>query len=152
MKAVNLFYGFIIFAVGLSLMFSLAGNIFKEGNVDDATVTVFTDLAVDYKKVADAETKDGSNIRDIADAAESGAAKTETTDVTLLTGAVQGGRLVINSISNFNNIKNNVTSTLKDNQAESYIDQRIVRVLFAFVVLFIVIISLQFLRGFKLET
>ncbi len=152
MKIVNILIGLIIFSVGLSLMFSLAGDIFKQGKVDDSTVNVFTDLAIDYESVSTSQTEENSNIRTIGDATESGPASSDDQSVFLLTGAVQGGRLFIDSIGNFNNIVNNVTNTIDDNPDDNFIDPRIRISIMAVFVMFIIIISIQFLRGFKLET
>jgi len=153
MKAVNILIGLVLFSIGLSLMFSLAGDIFKQGKVDDETIDVFTSLAIDYEGVSKSQTDDASNIRSIEDAAESGPASSEDSSVFLLTGAIQGGRLIIDSVGNFNNIANNVSNTIdKDNPSQNWIDPRIINTIMAIFAIFIIIISIQFLRGFKFET
>ena len=152
MKLVELLYGVIIFSVVISLLFLLAGDFFKEGKVDDSGL--YSSLAVEYEGISKNQVFKDSDIREIQDATDIGTASSETQDIFLLTGAIQGGRLIINSIKNFDNIANNISSTLDEgeNTAAPYIDPRIIVTLKALVVVLIVIISLQFLRGFKLET
>jgi len=152
MKALSILIGLVLFSIGLSLMFSFAGDVFNKHDVDDDGV--FSALAVEYEDYSNSQTKDGSDIRNVADAAKQGPASSETEDVRLLTGAIQGGRLIINSISNFDNIAHNVSNTINkgDNSADNYVDRRIINTAIILVVLIIVIISIQFLRGFKFET
>lgn len=153
MKLVELLYGVIIFSVVISLLFTLAGDFFKEGKVNDSGL--YSSLAVDYKKFSENQVFKDSEIREIQGASDVGTASSTSQDIFLLTGAIQGGRLIINSIKNFDNIANNISSTvlIGENAVPSpYIDPRIIVTLKALVVVLIVIISLQFLRGFKLET
>ena len=155
MKVVNILIGLVIFTVGLSLMFSAASSIFDKGKVNEETVTLYNDLGGDYKSVTDLQTKKGgSTIRSIGDATESGPASSDDQSVFLLTGAIQGGRLIIGSIGNFNNVVNNVTNTINDpkNPGANYIDSRITNAILAVFAIFIIIIAIQFLRGFKFET
>lgn len=151
MKFVSFLFGILIFAVGLGLMFGAAGDIFKLNDIDDDGK--FSNLEVTYESVANSQSKDGSDIRNIADAAEVGTVGTETPDVRLLTGALQGGRLVLGSIKNFGNIANNVTETIdKDTPTQNYVDEKIIPLIIAISIIFLIIVSIQFIRGFKLET
>ncbi len=154
MKIMNILIGLVIFSVGLALMFSLTADILGEKDFESGKVKTFTDLSVSYESVSVSQTKEDSNIRDIGDATESGPASSDDTSVFLLTGAIQGGRLFIDSIGNFNNVVNNVTNTIddSDNPSGGLIDKRIRITITAVFVIFIIIISIQFLRGFKLES
>jgi|TARA_Y100000034_G_C6897433_1_gene414105 hypothetical protein len=152
MKAVSVLFGLVIFSIFISLLFSLAGDVFDKGKVDDEGV--FTSLATTYQDVSESQTQKGSDIRKIADASEAGAASGEDESIFLVKGAVQGGRIIKNSIANFENVAHNVTSTISlgENSNDVYIDSRITNTLIALSVVFFVIISIQFIRGFKLET
>ncbi len=153
MKLINLLVGVVIFLVGLSLMFSFVGDIFKTHGIDDNDV--FSGLAQDYVEDTTRQTDADSNIQDIADATESGPADSEDKSIFILTGGIEGGRLILNQILNFDNIVHNVSNTLDgdpDNPAPNYIDSKIVNVVIALASILIIIISIQMIRGFKLET
>ena len=153
MKFQTLLFGIVIFTVSLSLMFSFAGNILKESELPESDVDVFTNLAVQYEDLTDEQTADGSDIRNIGDATEAGTASSDTSDIFLLTGAIQGIRLVGNSIGNIKNVVNTAynTTTTGDTAIGDYIDPRIIATVIALIVIIIIIIVVTGLRGFKLE-
>lgn len=148
MKLVSLIFGFVIFSVVLSMMFASVGDILDKNNSSDAAT--FTALSGEYEDFTRKIKDDGSTTRNIIDQSKQGAATSETTDVTLLSGALSGGKLTTNFFVNFDNILNNATGDI--NKGEAYIDNRIVGGILALIVVFLAFVALHFLRGFKTET
>ena len=149
MKLTNLIIGFIVFSLVLSLMFATAGDILEKNSIDG--FEDFNQLAGEYEEMSGEMTEKDSTIRDIDEATKIGAAESENIDVRILKGAVSGGRLSTNFITNFENIIHNATGDANIG-GQTYIDRRIVNGVIFIIIVIVVLAILHFLRGFKTET
>lgn len=151
MKAINVIIGFTMFSIVVSMMFAASGTILTKNDGKDAAT--FNSLSGQYDGYSSGFKKDGGVARDIDDASKQGSSGSDTPDVTLLSGALSGGRLVTNFYTNFDNIITNTTNEIGgDKRGYAYIDQRITNGILAIVFLFLVFVVIHFLRGFKTET
>lgn len=148
MKIANLIIGGVIFSIVLTLMFVSTQEI-MEAN-DDPDSSEFEALAGDYESITSDFGAKGQPMRNIINQTKQGEAQTEGTDVSLITGAISGGRLVLNFFTNFNTIINQTTSDI--NKGEAYIDNRIIGGIEIIIVIIIGLAVIFFLRGFRMET
>ncbi len=148
MKLATLLFGMVIFSIVTTLMFAAVQDILTM-NKSAQDPNEWANLAGDYEEFAGAVGTNADSVtRGVSDATEQGAAGSQTTDVTLITGAVSGGRLATNFLTNFQNITNKVIGNVGTN----YLDRRIVDAAIILVSILLVLISLHFIRGFKTET
>jgi len=153
MKLISLLWGIILFAVGTGIMFSAAGTIFEKNNVNDDQVAPFISMAENFAIFGDEQTAEDSTIRAVGDAAEQGAATEEEETIFIVDGSIKGGRIIFDSIANFGEINSIVQDTVNSSSpGQSYIDPNLFRLATAFILILITVISIQFIRGFKLET
>jgi len=149
MKAINVVFGFVIFVLVLTMMFAAIADMMIQNNIDGADT--FVALSGDYEGFTNQFDEQGNAIsRQIIDGTKQGVATSEDKDVSLLSGALSGGRLVTSFFGNFDNIIHNATANA--NTGESYIDNRIINGILALIVIFVAFVVLHFLRGFKTET
>ena len=148
MKAVNLVFGFVIFSIVLSMMFAATSDIMTENSADGAGD--FDALSGEYEGFTEEFGDDKGTARGIIDAGKQGDVEGEDVDINIVSGALSGGRLAVNFISNFENIIHNATGDV--NTGESYIDDRIIGVVIILIVIFLAFVLIHFARGFKTET
>ena len=149
MKLANLLFGFLIFSLVLSLMFAATGDILSKNDIDGADD--FNALAGEYEGLTNSIASKDSTARGIEGVTKTGAADSETTDVSILKGAVSGGRLSFNFFTNFEGIIQNATEDTRSGGAV-YIDRRITNGLIFLIIIFLTLALLHFFRGFKTET
>ena len=149
MKLANLLFGFLIFSIVLSLFFAATGDIMELNKV--AGFENFQALSVEYEGLAGQMVDEDSTTRGIVDLTKSGAADSDEKDITILKGAVSGGRLAFNFLTNMEGIVNNATEDVRGD-CESYIDRRITNGLIFLILIFLSLALLHFARGFKIET
>ena len=148
MKAINVVLGFVIFSIIISMMFAAASNIMGENNVEGSDD--FDKLSGEYNSFTSGMGDEDSTAREIIGQTKQGEASSDTSDVSLITGALSGGRLVTNFFTNFENIVHNATGDA--NEGEAFVDDRIIGAILAIIVIFIAFVILHFIRGFKTET
>ncbi len=146
MKLANFVFGMVIFSIITTMMFAAIQSISNENNVGNADE--WETLAGDYNTFT-GKIASGSNstARQIGDQTESGVASSEDKDVRIISGALSGGRLATNFYANFNEIVQTVTA-----DSSVYIDPRIPAAIVALIGVFLILVALYFLRGFKMET
>lgn len=145
MKLTNFVFGLIIFSIVTTIMFGAVQSMLVKNNVGDPDE--WTALAGSYEKfIGDISTNANSTSRAILGQTEQGAAGSETQDVTLLTGAISGGRLSFNFFANFNDVIDKVGE-----DTNSYIDPKIWGAVIALALIFLGLVLLHFIRGFKTE-
>ena len=135
-KLTNMVVGLVLFSVVVSMFFLTVADILRRNNIEG--YETFEELGGKYygssKEVTDAD----SNLRDIQEASQLGAgATTDEPDVSALQGALSGGKLAINFITNFENIMNNATGDVND-EGETYIHPNIKNGVLAIVSIIIV--------------
>ena len=148
MKAVNIVIGFVVFSIVLSMMFAATSDMMDGEGVDGANT--FNELSGDYNTLTNELSGKDSTTRDIEEQLDIGEAGGETSDITLLTGALSSGRLIKNYIGNFDNIIHNATGDA--NTGAVYIDSRITGGIIAIIIIIFIFIIMHFIRGFKTET
>ncbi len=145
MKLTNFVFGIIIFSIVTTLMFAGVQSILTDNDVGDPSE--WEALSGGYGDfVAQTGSQDNSTTRGILDQTKVGRAKSEGTDITLLSGAVSGGRLSFNFFTNFNDV---ITKVRGD--TDTFIDPRIWAAIIALAIVFLALVVLHFLRGFKTE-
>ncbi len=145
MKLSNFVFGIIIFSIVTTLMFGAVQSMLKENNVGDPDE--WAELSANYSSnIGKISTKSDSTSRNILGQTEQGDVGGEDRDVTLLTGAVSGGRLTFNFFTNFNDVTNKVRG-----DTDTFIDPRIWGAIIALALVFLLLVGLHFLRGFKTE-
>ena len=104
MKLANFVFGIVIFSIVTTMLFSAVQTLLTDNNsVQDPDE--WENLAGSYGDFsADVASSANSTSRGISEQTEQGAAGSQTTDVTLITGAVSGGRLTTNFYSNFKSL------------------------------------------------
>jgi len=148
MKAVNLVFGFVIFSIVLSMMFAATYEIMDKNSVEGADD--FNILAGEYESFGGQFDEDAGVPRQMIDQGKEGKTGGEEADITIVTGALSGGKLVVNFFTNFENILHNATGDV--NKGEAYIDNRILGGVIALIVIFLAFVLIHFARGFKTET
>lgn len=144
MKFGDLVIGFIVFSLTVTLMFLVASNMITESGGTDASD--FYDISAGYSNETETFRQDGNTVRDILDSTEEGEGSTETSDVTILTGALKGGRLLKNFFTNLFSITNRTK-----NYTSEYIDVRIFYGITAIILVIIGLSILHYARGAKAE-
>ena len=146
MKLTTLLLGLVTFSIVATIMFSAVHNYLTLNEFNGAAE--WETLSVEYETFsAETTVNTNSTLRQISDLTKTGEAQSETQDITLLKGAVSGGKLMTNFFSNFDEVINKVGS-----DTETFIDPRIIAVTIAIIMLIIILSVIFFLRGFKAET
>jgi len=145
MKLTNFIFGIIVFSIITTLMFGAVHSILTENKVGKPQE--WDDLAGDYKKfINETAIIEDSTGRRVLSETELGEAGKDEADVSLIKGAVSGGRLSFSFFSNFQDIVNKVNSN-----TTTFVDIRIWLAISALAVTFLILVILHFLRGFKTE-
>ncbi len=145
MKLSNFVFGLIIFSIVTTIMFGAVQSMLTENRIGGAEE--WAELSGNYSSnIGKISTKSDSTSRAILGQTEQGVAGSETQDVTLLTGAVSGGRLTFNFFTNFNDVANKVRG-----DTDTFVDPRIWGAIIALALVFLLLVGLHFLRGFKTE-
>ena len=153
MKLTNLVIGFVIFSMVLSLMFASADNILDKNDIVLQDGTDFGALAGDYEGLSEQMSDKASTTRDVSDATKLGKTDKDDTDVSILKGAVAGGGLSLNLITNFEGIVSNATADVNQEGGTGVlIDPRIRNGILAIIVITVIFAIIHYLRGFKTET
>ena len=147
MELASFVFGIVIFSIVTTMMFAAVQSILTD-NKSSKDPAEWANLAGSYGDFsADVASSANSTSRGISSQTEQGAAGSQTTDVTLITGAVSGGRLTTNFYSNFKEIMEKVGG-----DTVTYVDPRIIGAIIALSLVFLVLVALHFIRGFKTET
>jgi len=149
-KLTTFIVGLAVFSIITTLMFAAVADYTTENSVGDDDID-WDALSGNYNQQIIDLTKEGSTIRDISGQSELGAAASDDTDVSLLSGALGAGRLVTNFYTNFENITNIVSSDANEG-GTSLIDPRIPQAIVAIIGVILILIVVHFIRGFKTET
>ena len=150
MKLANFIFGMVIFSIVTTMMFGAVQTMLEDNPSTSKEPGDWEELSGSYGEfVKDAATYENSTTRAILDQTELGEAGTETQDVTLLSGAISGGRMSFNIFTNFDAIISKVSTTSEGTAA--YIDSRIIGAIVALVIVFLALVVLHFIRGFKTE-
>jgi|TARA_Y100000310_G_scaffold229236_1_gene231657 hypothetical protein len=155
MKLATLLIGFVIFSMTLALMFAATQDILDKNKIvlSDGQNT-FGELAGDYEELAGNVADQDSTTRDLSEASKQGVVDSEDRVVQIQKGAITGGRLSINFLTNFESIMNNATGDANklSSGGQSYIDNRVIDGI-GFILLIILVLAIaHFIRGFKTET
>ena len=148
MKLVNFIFGMVIFSIVATMMFAAVQSIIIKNNYEGADE--WEELSGEYGEfIGEVGSNKNSTIRQVQDQTGFGAATSEDKDTSLIKGAISGGRLSFNFFTNFDDVINKVNADTT--KGASIIDDRIIGALTALVVLFLALVVLHFLRGFKTE-
>ena len=145
MKLANFIFGIIIFSIVTTIMFGAVQSMLSFNKVGDPDE--WEALGGSYSKfINETAILEDSTGQQILGQTEEGDVGGDERDVTLLTGAVSGGRLSFNFFANFQDVLNKVNSDTK-----TYMDTKIWLAISALAITFLVLVGLHFLRGFKTE-
>ena len=146
MKLANFVFGMVLFSIITTMMFAAIQSISSDNNFvnDDEWETLAGDYNTFTGKIS---SKSNSTSRLMGDQTGEGVASSEDKDVRIISGALSGGRLATNFYANFNEIVQKVTA-----DSSVYIDPRIPAAIVALIGVFIILVVLHFIRGFKTET
>ena len=147
MKLISMVIGFLVFSLVATMMFATTHDIMNNnGNV--AGTEEFQTLAGDYDDLTGAFGDSSGTARQIENLSKSGAAQATEPDVSAFKGALAGGKMSVNFLTNFQNIINTVSGDV----GAGYVDQRIINGILAIIGIFLIFVVVQFIRAFKMET
>ncbi len=146
MKVANLIIGLVVFSIVTTMMFAYVQNYLQKNNVGDPTE--WEELSGNYNQfVTESTTQANSTLRRISNQTKLGEATSTEKDIRLVSGALGGGRLLINFFLNIDTVANKVQS-----DTDTYVDPRIIPAIMAVIAIIILLSIIFFLRGFKAET
>ncbi len=149
MKLVNVIFGFVIFSIITSILFGSVGKMMDANNIGGSSTV--NDLSGDYEVFYEQIEDSNSTSRKILGQTEQGAASSEDVEVSLIEGALSGGRLSINFFLNFNKILSTSIGDLNDD-GTAIIDPKIIIGIFALIVVFFAFVIIHFIWRAKTET
>ncbi len=146
MKLASFLFGIAIFSIVTTMMFSAVQTMLSDNKVGDPSE--WKELAGEYEKFSSSISTDkNSTTRSIQRQSELGKVGKDDPSTFLVTGAISGGKLTTNFYTNFKQVMEKISVDTTE-----YIDNRIIAVILALASIFLVLVALHFLRGFKTET
>ena len=146
MKLTNFIFGILIFSVVMTLMFASVQSYLSKNEIGDASE--WEALAADYNKFGGAiVNKTDSGSSQIKGETDLGIASTEGSDTSIVKGAISGGKLTFSFYKNFQDVVNKVSNDVGGN----FINQQMINIVLALAFVFLILVGLHFIRGFKTE-
>ncbi len=146
MKIATLVLGFLTFSVVVTIMFSAVRDHLTLNNFEG--VDEWDALAVDYGGLSsDISNKKDSTLRDVDEQTKLGDVGSGDRDNELITGAISGGRLLTNFLTNFENVTNKVYG-----DTDTFVPRGIIDAVLGILAILVILSVIFFLRGFKAET
>ena len=146
MKLASFLFGIAIFSIVTTMMFSAVQTMLSDNKVGDPSE--WKELAGEYEKFSSGISTDkNGTLRNIQRQSELGKVGKDDPSTFLVTGAISGGKLTTNFYTNFKQVMEKISVDTTE-----YIDNRIIAVILALASIFLVLVALHFLRGFKTET
>lgn len=143
-KYSSIIIGMIIFSVFLTLIFAMGGSVSSQYQSDSATN--FTELSGNYEVYSNDETVNNGTLRKIQSKLDD-SSNPVSVGADILIAAVDGVKLMFNSIATLNNVGNEVV-----NDSGGKIDPLFTKALGAILTVIFVVIVISMLMRFKPET
>ncbi len=146
MKIATLVLGFLTFSLVVTIMFSAVQSYLTLNDFSGAEE--WESLSVDYGGLSSSISTDSdSTLRQVDEQTKQGDVGSKDRDITLITGAVSGGRLLTNFYTNFQNVTAKVAG-----DTETFVPREIINAVLGILAVIVILSVIFFLRGFKAET
>lgn len=144
MKLADLVFGFVIFSLLVTLIFTAVYNMTSLHSADSADE--YDALVGEYNYIDEFGLESNSTLRAMDEQMKLGTAEGETTDITFISGTISAGRLIRNIFTTTGHV---IEEAYVD--TSSYIPRIIIDAILAIIGVFLMLVVLHFIRGYRTE-